>query len=51
MARGIISHANRQAMALGGRAGMACRDAADALEKASAGGGSRRRHSNEGRSW
>ena len=38
IARGVITHANRLAAALGGRAGIACRDAAAALAQASAGG-------------
>jgi len=38
MARGVVSHANALAQALGVRTGQACRDAAEALRRASPGG-------------
>ncbi len=38
MARGVVTHANLPAAALGCRAGVACRDAAGALAQAEAGG-------------
>jgi hypothetical protein len=38
MARGVITHANHAAIALGGRPGMTCRDASLALQKAARGG-------------